>query len=70
MAKVTIKDDGEKLLQEKDFDDIVCLVRRKNGEHVIFVAGRPDVTVALMAEATSKIVDSMKDDLHETIDNM
>lgn len=70
MAKVTIKDDGKKILSEKDFDDIVCLVRRKNGEHVILIAGRPDVAVALMAEATSKVVDSMKDDMHNAIDNM
>lgn len=60
MNKVTIKSDGEKLLQEKDFDHIVCLVRRKTGEDVIFISGRPDIAVALMDEATSKIVDSLE----------
>lgn len=59
MTKVTIKDDDKKLLKEKDFDDIVCLVRRKTGEHVLFIAGRPDVAFALMTEAASRMIDTL-----------
>lgn len=70
MAKVIIKDNGNTLLKEKDFEDIVCLVRRKNEEHVIFVSGRPDIAMTLMSEAASKLVDRMKDDIHEAIDHM
>ena len=67
MAKVTVKDDGNTLLKEKDFDDIVLLVRRKTKEHVIFIAGDPEIACALMAEATAKLAAKVSEDINREL---
>lgn len=67
MAKIVIKEDGEKLVNEKNFDDAVCLIRRNTGEHILFIAGRPEIAIALMCEATARITEKMNDAQNENM---
>lgn len=65
--KVVVKSDGETIIKEKDFDDIVLLVRRKTKEDVIFIAGDPEIAAALLAEATAKLAEKVSQEINNLV---
>lgn len=64
-SKVTVKDQGEKVYQVKNFKHMVCVARGEDGEDYMIATGSPSICLSMLTKVGTRIVEATLEDVED-----